>query len=355
MIKYIPFLKFKQNEIQGIGQLTQAIRDQIVPFYDVPRSQSIMSESEISNRIRIADKELQKSHKEIPPYPFFIDNFDIDDTIFIGGLPQYRAILAELSGYPIIPILAFDRQSDHNDAALDFIKAKPGNLAIRLQQTDIDSYNLTKGKLNSLWPSVQDAQPRNIILLLDLRIIEDAAQAQAKVERFLTGFKRDFHVDVTAVVGSIIPGNIATLIGTDETKHVVREEYRLWCSLRAVQDFEAVLYGDYCVVSPEYSDIELEPELMSGISTPKAFYAYDGNFYIARGRRFRTHGYGQYFGLSDSIVRQPFYRGASYSYGDQYIYDRSYLSPRKPAKGGSPSTWIKSLTAAHVTFIVNNV
>lgn len=355
MIKYIPFLKFKQNEIQGVAQLTQAVRDQIAPLYDVPRSKNIMSEDDVSERIRIAERELQKSQRIAPNYLFFIDNFDIDDSIDLAGVSQYRAILAKLAAYPIIPILAFDRHSDHNNAALDFIKAKPGDIAIRLQQTDIESYNLTKRKLTSSWPAVQAAQPKNIILLLDLRIIEDAAEAQRKVERFLTGFNQDFQVAVTAVTGSIIPGNITTLIGTDETKHTPREEYRLWRSLQAVPDLNAILYGDYCVVSPEYSDIDLEPELMNGISTPKVFYPYGDHFYIARGRRFRSHGYGQYFGISDSIVKQPFYRGAGYSYGDQYIHDRSYLSLKKPAKGGSPSTWIKSLTAAHITFIVNTV
>lgn len=323
MIKYIPFLKFKKNEIQGVAQLTQSVRDQIAPLYDVPRSQNIMSESEVSKRIHIAEEELKKSQSVAPNYFFFIDNFDIDDSIDIAGMPQYRAILAKLAAYPIIPILAFDRHLDHNDAALDLIKSKPGDIAIRLQQTDIESYNLTKIKLTSIWPAVQAAQPSSIILLLDLRIIEDAVDAQRKVERFLTRFNQDFQVTATAVTGSIIPGNIATLIGTNETKHVPREEYRLWRALQAVPSFDAILYGDYCVVSPEYSDIDLEPELMNGVSTPKVFYPYDDHFYIARGRRFRSHGYGQYFGISDSIINQPFYRGAGYS----YVYCKYYLTP----------------------------
>lgn len=355
MIKYIPFLKFKQNEIQGVAQLAPMVRDQIVPLYDLPRSQNVMSESEIDKRIRLAEKELQKTQKESLGHLFFIDNFDIDDSIYISGVPQYRAILAALAAYPIIPILAFDRDLDHNNAALDFIKAKPGVIGIRLQQVDIESYNITKGKLDSIWPAVQAVQPKNIVLLLDLRIIEDVVETHRKVERFLTKFNQDFQVGVAAVAGSIIPGNIANLIGTDEIKHIPRKEFQLWRLLQAAPGLGAVLYGDYCVVSPEYSDIDLEPELMNGVSTPKIFYPYGEYFYIARGRRFRSHGYGQYFGISDLIVKQPFFRGAAYSYGDQYIHDRSYLSPQKPTKGGSPSTWIKSLTAAHVTFIVNTI
>jgi hypothetical protein len=314
-----------------------------------------MSENDINERIRIAEKELIKYQKDSPSYPFFIDNFDIDDSITLAGVPQYRAVLTRLSAYPIIPVIAFDRDPDHNNAALDFIKSKPSDIAIRLQQTDFESYNLAKKHLAYIWPALLAAQPRTIILLLDLRIVSDIVEDQRKIERFLLNFNKDFNVNVTAISGSVIPGNIAKLIGTDEIKQVPREEYRLWRSLQATIGFETVLYGDYCVVSPEYSDIDLDPALMNGVSTPKVFYPYDENFYIARGRRFRTHGYGQYFGISDSIVSQHFFRGAGYSYGDQYIHDRSYLSPKKPAKGGSSSSWIKSQTAAHITFIVNTV
>nr|WP_299241469.1 hypothetical protein [uncultured Halomonas sp.] len=355
MIKYIPFLKLKTNEIKGVAQLTQAIRDQIVPLYDIARSKQIMSEPEIIERLRIAHKELKKSQAIVPSYSFFIDNFDIDDSIDLLGTHQYRAILAKFAEFPIIPILAFDRQADHNAAALDFIEPKLDDIAIRLQQADIESYNLTKLKLSSIWPALQAAQPRKIILLIDLRIIEDSTESAKQVSRFLARFNQDFQADVIAVTGSIIPGNIATLIATDEEKHVLREEYRLWRSLQSLPGGNAVLYGDYCVVSPEYSDIDLAPELMNGISTPKVFYPYGDYFYVARGRRFRSHSYNQYFDISDSIVNQHFYRGSAYSYGDQYIYDRSHLSAKKPAKAGSPSTWIKSTTAAHITFIVNTI
>lgn len=355
MIKYVPFLKFKKNEIEGVGQLTQDVRDQIVPLYDIPLSQKVMSEADINERVRIAENALINSQKHSPAYPFIIDNFDVDDSICLAGNPQYRSILARLAAYPIIPTVAFDRDPDHNSAALDFIRTKTGDIAIRLQQVDIESYNITKRNLISIWPALQAAQPKNIILLIDLRIVSDAAAEQLKVERFLSGFNRDFQVRAVVLSGSIIPGNIAALIGTNETKHVSRDEYKLWRSVKAIQGFEDLLYGDYCVVSPEYSDIDLEPELMNGVSTPKVFYPYHENFYISRGRRFRSHGYGQYFDISDGIVRQAFFRGAGYSYGDQYIHDRSYLSAKKPAKGGSSSSWIKSQTAAHITFIVRTI
>lgn len=355
MIKYIPFLKFKQNEIQGVAQLDSTIRNQIAPMYDVPRSQNIMSEAEILKRIKLASADLKKSKDTNSEYWFFLDNFDIDESINLAGTSQYRYILNSFKDYQLVPVVALDRNPDHNVAALDFIKTKPGSLGVRLQEEDIESYGITKPRLDRLWNEIRDAQPASVILLIDLRIVNDAAASQKKVERFLSRFKVDFRVDATSVSGSVIPGNIANLIGTDAKKHVVREEFRLWRSLTTSPDYQHILYGDYGVVSPEYSDLDLGPELMNGVSTPKIFYPHSDKFYISRGRRFKTHGYGQYFDISDDIVGQVFYRGAAYSYGDKYIHDRSLLSARRPPKGGSPSTWIKSLTAAHITFIVNTI
>jgi hypothetical protein len=355
MIKYIPFLKFKQNEIQGVAQLDSGIRNQITPLYDVPRSQNVMTEIEILKRIRLAATELKKSKDANSEYWFFVDNLDIDESINLSGTFQYRYIINALRDYRLIPVVALDRSADHNAAALDFIRMKPGSLGVRLQETDIESYGITKLRLDLLWNEIRAAQPAGVVLLIDLRIVNDHAESKRKVERFLSRFKQDFHVDATSVSGSVIPGNIATLIGTDVQKHVVREEYRLWRTLTNSPDYQHVLYGDYGVVSPEYSDLDLNPELMSGVSTPKVFYTHSDQFYISRGRRFKTHGYQQYFAISDDIVGQAFYRGAAYSYGDSYIHERSYLSARRPPKGGSPSTWIKSLTAAHITFIVNTI
>ncbi|CAI8862103.1 MULTISPECIES: beta family protein [Pseudomonas] len=355
MIKYIPYLKFKQNEIRGVAKLISGVRDQIAPLYDAPRSQNVMTEAEIQKRVKLGVAEIAKSKAKNYEYWFFVDNIDIDESILIGGVGQYRFILDAVKDYRVIPVVALDRNPDHNVAALDFIKAKPGAVGVRLQDADIESYAITKPRLDALWVEIGAAKATSIALLIDLRIINDPAASQRKVERFLAKFNGDFAVSAVSISGSVIPGNIANLIATDAQKHVPRLEYRLWQALKKSPGYENVLFGDYGIISPEYSDIDLKPELMNGVSTPKVFYSYGDQFYISRGRRFSSHGHGQYFSISDDIVGQAFYRGAAYSYGDQYIHDRSYLSARKPPKGGSPSTWIESLTAAHITFIVNTI
>ncbi|HBO3186081.1 hypothetical protein QAA80_28785, partial [Pseudomonas aeruginosa] len=106
MIKYVPFLKLKQNEIQSVGVLDGGIRDQIAPMYDIPRTQKVMDEAEVIDRLRIADKELGNARGKDIDYKFFVDNFDVDDSVDLGGVPQYRAVLTMLSNYRVMPVLA---------------------------------------------------------------------------------------------------------------------------------------------------------------------------------------------------------------------------------------------------------
>ncbi|GFM67529.1 MULTISPECIES: beta family protein [Pseudomonas] len=356
MIKYVPFLKFKQNEIQGVGVLDDGIRNQIVPLYDVPRSEIVMTEKEVLERLRIADKNLKSGRKKSISYKFFVDNFDIDDSINLDGVPQYRAILHYLSDYTIIPVLAFDRHPDHNVAALEFVKARPGaEVGIRLQMLDLDSYSLTKSNLEALWVDLAAAKPQSVVLLLDLRIIEETVQAKKKIERFLAGFQMDFQVTAIVMSGSIVPASISGLVKTGKEVSVDRKEYMLWRSINASPAYSNVLFGDYGIISPEYSDVDIAPELISGRSAPKVFYTYHEKFFIARGKRFKTHKHRQYFDISDSLVDQVFFRDPTYSYGERYIHDRSSKAAIRAKSTGSPGSWIKTSTAAHITFVVNNI
>lgn len=358
MIRYVPFLKLKQNEIQSVGVLDGGIRDQIAPMYDIPRTQKVMDEDEVIDRLRIADKELKSAQGKDIDYRFFVDNFDIDDSVDLGGVPQYRVVLATLSNYQVMPVLAFDRHPDHNVAALDFVKSRPGtNVGIRLQMIDIESYNLTKSNLKALWADLAVAKPQSVFLLVDLRIIDDPVDSKKKVERFVASFQGDFPGTTVVVSGSVVPASIAGLLPTNSKAHISREEYKLWRALNSTPAFKEVLFGDYGVVSPEYSDFEMEPEFISSRAAPKVFYTYHDTFFIVRGRRFKTHKFKQYFDISDVIVNEPFFRlnTPHYSYGEQYIHDRSYKAPVRSKKTGNPGTWIKSSTAAHITFVVNNI
>ena len=143
---------------------------------------------------------------------------------------------------------------------------------------------------------------------------------------------------------------------TNSKIEVDRVELQLWLALKNAGHTQ-VTFGDYGIVSPDYSDAELQPWLLRQVSTPKAFYCFDDRLYATRGSSLETHplGNGQFFGLADDIVAHRGFRGRPYSDGDKYIFDRSLASNNKPLKAGSQGSWTKAMTTAHLTFMINRL
>lgn len=357
MYNYAPFLKFKQNEIQAVFSIYPDVQNYTLPLFDIPKEKRQDTELDILNRLSKGEKQLAAHSNKIPNLNFFIDNYDLDDSVLLGGVQQYRYILGELEAYNIIPVVAFDRAPDHNVAAIEYCKQKCNRLGIRLQTEDFQSFNLLKPKLARILSEATEVGVTITYLIFDCRMIEkqgDVDDLKASIEKFYNQCSQQFSISHYIVVGSVIPTVITKLMKTKTTMMVERLEDKLWRKLAAIPALSGINYGDYGVVSPEFSEADLPVELMPKFMAPKVFYTTKGEFYAERGGNFQGHakGYGQYFDMADNIVNKPFFRGAGYSDGDRYIHSRSHLSALRPKKGGSPGSWIKATLSAHITFVV---
>lgn len=359
MSKYIPFLKFKQNEIQALGKIDSHTTSRIRPFFDIPRTSKNQSDVEIKKRINLGIKHLSKLITEKGDFEFYIDNFDLDDDIELDGVSQYRNILGRFIEFNAIPVLALDRHIDHNSAAFDYLETIGGNAAVRLQLEDIESYSITQCKLIPLWQKFTQIGVDGIHLIIDFRYInnENIDAPAAQLIKFIKKFIAEFSVEKIIITGSTIPAIIGNLIPTDASINVYRREFILWKLVLANLNINKVLFGDYGVVSPDYADIDLDPRLFRRISTPKAFYPYDHMLFAVRGTSFQAHpaGNGQYFLIASSIEQQSFFRKGLYSYGDRYIFERSSKSVKKPNKAGSPGSWVKATLVSHITFVATQI
>jgi len=350
---YFPFLKLKQNEILCVGALSDDTRAKIRPCFDVPRTSKNQNADEILDRIRLGLGKLTTLCNRVGHFPFYIDNFDLDDDLELEGTPQYRYILATFKHFRPIPVLALDRHADHNAAAFAYLREVGGAVGVRLQLEDIESWALLKRKLTGLWAELARCKAQRIDVIVDARVLTDYAVAATRIAEFLKKFRAEFAAHTLVVTGSSIPSNISELIETGGAKMVPRLEYHLWRHLVKDAVLQDVRFGDYGVVSPEYSDVELQPELLRTVSTPRAFYPHGDSMLAVRGISFKAHplGNGQYFEIADLIQRQPFFRGAGYSFGDDYIYERSTSSAKRPPKAGNAGSWVKSTLASHITYL----
>jgi hypothetical protein len=357
MPSYTPFLKFKQNEILALSTLDEAEKASIIPLFDIPRPKE-QTDSNIIERLEIG---LKKIEQQVPDIAFYIDNFDLDDSVFLNGVPQYRYILDTLNDLDVVPVVALNRHTDHNDAALSFVTNQGSSVAVRLTQEDIESYRITKADLLPLWGRITDAGPNEPHLVLDFRVISmDVVLLRDMAVNFLASFAEDFTVDRIVVAGSSIPPMITTLLATNTDASVERQELHVWREINKLlpKDLASIVrFGDYGLVSPEYSDIDLDPKIMQSVATPKVFYTYSTKHFVIRGSAFKTHpkGYAQYYDIADTIVGKPYFRGAGYSYGEQYIHERSLLASPRARKGGSPGSWLKATLVSHITFVLETL
>ena len=76
--KYTPFLKFKANEVAGLSMLSDELKAQLTPFFDLPRKDSMT----LASLEATAAACRKKADKYLGDFPYiFVDSFDIPDSI----------------------------------------------------------------------------------------------------------------------------------------------------------------------------------------------------------------------------------------------------------------------------------
>lgn len=349
---YTPFLKLKQNELQALADIDKEIVSTIKPVFDVPRPSKDPTEGDILERLRLGHKELSKTLSRHNELSFFVDNYDLNDTVLLSGRSQYAFILDAMKAFAPTPVVAMNRVSDHNIAAIQFAESSGRRIGLRLQQEDMESFLITESKLDHLFLSMA-GRVDHIDVLVDFRHIRPKEDVVTTAKLFLGKYLTKYPATSISCAGSIIPANISDLVKTNSRIEVERPEIHVWEALRASPGLEKIVFGDYGVVSPDYSDAEIGQQLLRQVSTPKAFYPFERSFFIARGSSFENHpkGNDQYFDLADDIAKHRAYRQSKYSTGDAYVYARSAGALIKPKKAGSPGSWTKAMTNAHITFV----
>ncbi|MDR9836409.1 beta family protein [Herbaspirillum huttiense] len=358
MTLYVPFLKMKQNEIGAISAISQHHRNQLRPFFDIPKTKT-ESRPEIIARITTAKKQ---ADKELSATEFYLDNYDVDDSVDIGGPSPYGSLLNYFREHRVIPVIALNRHQLHNQAALAFAAKRDRKVLLRLTSEDMESYRLAQPQLMQLYKSIAEAGIAEIQLALDFRVIKDKVETLASnAEMFLRAFRRDYVAHSVIVAGSSIPASVRDLLKTKDSAILDRREWELWENLRAggrlPSSFGDVAFGDYGVVSPDYTDVEMNFAMLQNVAAPKAFYTFEGKFFVVRGGAFKTHPdkYRQYYAIADLIASQSYFRDVSYSFGERYIYERTAMASSRSSKPGSPGSWLKATLSSHFTYIVDEL
>lgn len=354
MNNYIPFLKFKVNEIAALATLSPEVGSRTYPFLDFPKKDG-MSEAAFGGMVAKAKVAFERHLKNFPAV--FLDNFDIDDSIKTAGKENYSAIIETFGGYgAFVPVVGLDRPQARNDLVFQ-AKAKglisSPTIAIRLQAEDFQSFAIVKDKL-------LEFQHRGAGLfshwtvVLDNRLCTnvDAVVRGNQIKNFLGSAVGKFHMNTVIVAGSSIPASISELMKVLTETHHPRREIEIFRNVVAAAPHPSIFLGDYTVVSPLYSDVSIPAEAMQNVIAAKTIYSYGDVHYIVRGGSLKTHARQrlQYNDIAGKIVSQPFYRGSGYSAGDLYLHQKAQFQ----GAGVTPGSILKPTINSHITYMLTD-
>lgn len=352
MNNYIPFLKFKVNEIGALSTLSSPLKEITYPFLDLPKKDG-MGEAAFLAMLAKAKTAFGRHLKEFRNV--FLDNYDIDDSITVAGLENYSAVIDCFGEFKaFVPVVALDRTQARNDVVFQAKAAGKisGNaVALRLQAEDVQSFSVVETEIAAL-----QAQGAGLfdswVLIIDNRVCLNVNEAlrSFQINKFLKDASGKMESAAVIVAGSSLPASISELMKVLSEVHHPRSELSIYRQVAGAALHPSIYLGDYTVVSPLYSDVSIPAEAMQNVIAAKTIYTHGDVHYIIRGGALKTHARGrrQYNDIAGRITAQSFYRGPNYSLGDLFLYEKA----QNLGSGVTPGSVLKPTINSHITFML---
>jgi hypothetical protein len=348
MNEYSPFLKFKENEIRALKYLSSEDRKNIVPLLELSRDDKY-TEDILVSRINRYLKKLKNGIE--PEFTFYIDNYEVPDNIKIKGNDSYLYLVNAFSEFNIIPVIGFDRLDTHNEIGINYANKVAKIIALRVTQDYFENFLAYKNDLKNLISMLNS--DTSCILLIDCNYLDNTIIEKRKTNIMkLLENKSDLSIFSKIVIcGSSIPNSIGEVVKTDTDKTINRNEILIYKEIKKYFPDLKIIFGDYTIVSPGYSEINITLEAMFNVMTPKIIYSFSNSHYVSRGKSIKKHGYEQYFKQAEAILKKTFYRGRDFSWGDNYLYERV----KYKAKKITPGTIIGPTVNAHIKYMIDEI
>lgn len=350
MRNYVPFLKLKQGETLALAELDSSLIEGLVPFVDIARGKPGMAPAETERRIRSSCQQFSRHCSLVRQ--LYLDDFDLPVEPGIDGANYYKLALEEFIRFSVIPVIGTDRSARRNQIALEHGRTASGTstIAVRVQLHDLQ-VEVVSGRLDAL---VDEALTvfGDCHLIVDCRVVDSSTPKQyEEILSSVAGKLRNFSRVIVA--GSIITASIRDLSEPSQERVLERSEVELFrITNRLLGGRVSIYLGDYGVVSPDYSEVDITPELFRKVTAPKVLYSFGLAHYLCRGTSLERAGNGQYRSIFRKIIehQEGFFRGAAYSWGDQFFLDKAHGA----GKDVTPASVIKPTTNAHLTFMLRD-
>jgi hypothetical protein len=349
---YVPILKAKQGEFEGLSRLSNAARRSIVPLLEV-------TPLEFDNGTKAKPKSIEEHFdgfckKFITRWKSseaFIDIALVKDERPDGDNPiDYifeRLYQADLHPMPVVRLSSLPEIIKAIGTRL--LLGPLSEVGLRITIGDITASDFGE-KIDNVLSEI-GIKPHNCHLILDLydsdfSKVEDFSDGIIEV---LSDFPHFLDWATFTLAGGSFPAT--QLIKTGEN-HVPRNEWKFYntviAKLKAKKYNRKINFGDYSIVSPGY--FEFDPRKMSRSANIR--YTHNDIWFVIKGTALKTSlDFQQYKGQATKIMKSPYFLGEPFSDGDKHLVECS----KGKVKTGNPTVWKRVGHNHHITKVVDDL
>jgi len=200
-----------------------------------------------------------------------------------------------------IPVTGIDRTPEHKQSIISHLKhsgKSENTIAFRITFEDFASFHAIKDEIDEALDGLLNDLFTHIDLIMDCRTVHNLNKEEVKrtinnIKNFISQFTQAYPVRKIIVTGSSIPVILNEICSTHDHDIIDRQEIEIHQKVAAHFNDEnnPILFGDYTVVSPEFTQPN-EHAIRNGAS--KLIYAHENKHYIWRGGKVIPDGFHQY-------------------------------------------------------------
>lgn len=336
--QYCPVIKGKINDIKALAGVQMSVASYMTPLYELAPFKQDDNVDNVLARFAMRLSKYVTHRQNYIDFPMLKPNSQTAD-----GMPTLEAAFAHLNnlGVGFKPTYGFGRDEEQWGLVLDQARISNGML-LRLERDDLDFSYETLERIVALRRHGLDLSA--VDLFFDARYLSSYADAQdvaGQIIDFLTILESNLSVGTVIVSGSTAPKTV-TSIEKDGYGAITRHELTLWANVALRFPQLPIVYSDYGVIHPDFSDMVMSPHINGKIR-----YTEGSKIHVFRGHSLRQEDkYEQYRVLSTKVIGAPIYQGEKFSLGDKYIADCA----SGVGGTGSPGTWVLADQNHHFTY-----
>lgn len=346
-LRYVPILRAKQGELQALAQLHFNVKGRTTPLLEVQPIEDPGRKTPEQHFANLANDLATKWGVE---HRIFIDDQESGDDPTSGGRHPIDELFVALDakGLLAVPVTGLSRTPDYESAVIA-IAARTGNVCLRLEAGDFLTLDLASSL--TTWLTASGLEPEAVDLVIDIGALEsneDVTGLAIVSNLALLPRIQDWRSLTLAMTS--FPTSLGDHVSQDSTGRVPRRAWSLYTRLLRMALPRVPDFGDYAVDNPEVV-LDIPPALLGARMTAAIRYSTEDDWLIVRGRNLRRFGYGQYRDLSARLKKEPEYKGAAFSWGDDYV-DRCASSK---VGTGNQTTWRSVAVNHHITLVVEQL